>query len=76
MVKETFGNIKDDDTRTSFEFLQEALQQKDLPELSAAPTTTEPLLEANEAGWYGDKMYKRIAGTVYEFTPSDTIVVA
>ena len=34
--------------------------------LASAPTSTEKLLETNQWGLYGTKLYFNIAGTIYE----------
>jgi hypothetical protein len=75
MIEKNVGNIKDIDTRQTFEHIfREAFG---LPlQLSAAPTATAPLLKANEWGFYSGKLYYRIQNIIYEVTPSSTITVS
>jgi len=44
--------------------------------LASAPTADDPLLEVNEAGWYGSDIYWRVSqDTILKFTADETITV-
>ena len=66
--------LKDEETRFHVEELQQSKMNTAI-ELDAAPTADVPLLSANQWGSYGGKLYHRIEGEIYEFTPSAVIVV-
>lgn len=75
MVKRPTGDIDDQKVRFHVESLQEESMQNPLS-LSAAPTADAPLIQANEWGVSGGKLYVRQGNTIYEFTPSSTITVS
>ena len=76
MVNRPTDKIQDTDTRLGVE----SLQQEKMPnpiedELSAAPTASDPLLNANEWGFYGSELYLRIGNTIFKMTADSTITV-
>lgn len=44
--------------------------------LSAAPSSTAPLLQDNEVGNYGNDIYWRIGNTIHKFSSDSQITVA
>ena len=59
--------VGDTDIRDLFEHILQEGQGK-IIELSSAPTSSQPLLEAGEVGKYGSDIYWRIGNTISKFT--------
>lgn len=74
MLRRNTDLIQDVETRLAVEhILQEGFGNPIA--LSAVPTATIPLLEANSWGMYNGIIYIRRADTIYVVTPSSTITV-
>lgn len=73
LIKPT-GDIKDENIRTHIEHLQ-AEAQGNIIILSAAPTASAPLLQANEWGQYGNSFYCRVGQVIYVFASSSQITI-
>ncbi len=74
MLKRNIESIKDDETREAIKFIQEEALGK-IIELSAIPTATEPLLEADTTGRYLDKIYVRKGMKIYRIDPASIITI-
>jgi len=66
--------LSDEETRFHVEELQGG-KMDTVIELDAAPIAATPLLSANEWGSFGGKLYHRISGEIFEFTPSAVTVI-
>lgn len=74
MINRPTDRIQDEDVRLAIDYiLQEGLGNA--IELAAVPTATEPLLQANEWGYYSGVLYFRMGQTIFVITPSSTITV-
>ena len=66
--------FKDKDQQEIIEHIFQEGQGK-IIDLSAAPTASAPLLDADEVGKFEDKIYWRRGEKIYEITPSTTITI-
>ena len=74
MVKKPTLDIEDRILREHIESLQSE-SQGNIIELSAAPTASVPLLEADEIGIYNNTLYQRKENTIYVYNSDSQITV-
>jgi hypothetical protein len=74
MLRKPTNEITDENVRSHLEFIQEEGQGKIII-LSAAPTASEPLLDANEIGSYGNDIYWRIGQVIHKFSSDTQITI-
>ena len=72
MIPKTTDKITDVELRNQLDYIQQEALGRAL-ELSAAPTSSSPLLQDNEVGKYNNKYYRRIGSQIFEVTPSQVI---
>jgi len=70
----SIDKVKDDDTREGFQHILD-LGQRNVIELSAAPTAGAPLLEDREVGQYSDDVWFRIGGKLYKQSADEVITI-
>jgi len=75
MLVKPVTHLQDEETRNHIEWIYEQAQGKVIS-LSAAPTATVPLLEADEVGKYGNDIYWRIGNTILKFSSDSQITVS
>lgn len=72
MIPKPLDKIQDVELRDVLQHIQEESLGRAL-ELSAVPTSANPLLQDNEVGKYNNKYYRRIGTQIFEMTPSAVI---
>ena len=74
MLRRNTDVIKDTDTRLAIEHILQEGMGKAIA-LSAAPSATVPLLDADEIGIYANKIYIRKNQTIYRLDPGAVITI-
>ena len=74
MVKKYTGDIEDKVLRDHIDNINEEFSQNAI-ELSAAPTATEPLIDDNDSGIFGNALYVRKGSTIYVFNSDSQISI-